>query len=161
MIAAHVQYTLHTLKKKIYFSFIYPVPVERHTTESSTPNPVSSTQNLVVPAPLPEAAVLNSPEADQGSLPMDYTTPQPEPEPTQDGQLFQKCVIKVCILLSFLLSFLLSLPLWCVFSHVKIVSPMILFLIGCKACQRNIQICQHQAYNQVTVLYLGSVLVKL
>ncbi|XP_071198692.1 tudor domain-containing protein 5 isoform X2 [Salvelinus alpinus] len=71
------------------------VPVERHTTESSTPNPVSSTQNLVVPAPLPEAAVLNSPEGDQGSLPMDYTTPQPEPEPTQDGQLFQKCVIKL------------------------------------------------------------------
>ncbi|XP_055797046.1 tudor domain-containing protein 5-like [Salvelinus fontinalis] len=71
------------------------VPVERHTTESSAPNPVSSTQNLVVPAPLPEAAVLNSPEGDQGSLPMDYTTPQPEPEPTQDGQLFQKCVIKL------------------------------------------------------------------
>ncbi|XP_064865685.1 tudor domain-containing protein 5 [Oncorhynchus nerka] len=71
------------------------VPVERHTMESSTPNPVSNTPNLVVPAPLPEAAVLNSPEGDQGSLPMDYTTPQPEPEPTQDGQLFQKCVIKL------------------------------------------------------------------
>ncbi|XP_045079548.1 tudor domain-containing protein 5 [Coregonus clupeaformis] len=78
------------------------VPVEKPTTESSTDNPKSSTdnpksstQNLVAPAPIPEAAVPNSPEGDQDSLPMDYTTPQPEPEPTQDGQLFQKCVIKL------------------------------------------------------------------